>query len=66
VGDILLLYTRGEELKDPTSGKMLGYADKKIGKIKVMQVRDAHLSLAKIIEGEGKIKAKDTVRIRKR
>ena len=66
VGDILPVYTRGEELKDPKTGKVLGYADKKIGKIQITQVRDAHLSLAKILDGEGEIKAKDTVRIRKR
>ena len=66
VGDVLSVYTKGEALRDPESGEIIGYADKQVAKIKILQIRDAHLSLAKLVESEGTIHAKDSVRIRKR
>ena len=65
-GDILSVYTKGEPITDPDSGQVLGYADKFIGKIKVMIVKDNHLSLAKIVEQIEPFEVKDSVRIWKR
>jgi putative lipoic acid-binding regulatory protein len=65
-GDVLAVYTKGEPITDPATGEILGYADKLIGKIKVMAIKDNHLSLAKTIEQLEPIKVKDKVRIRKR
>ena len=62
-GDEFDVYTDGEELRDPATQKLLGYADRKVGRIRVEVVRDQHLSLARILAGAGDIRAKDRVRI---
>jgi hypothetical protein len=62
-GDEFDVFTDGEELRDPVTNELLGYADKRIGKIRVEVVRDQHLSLARILEGAGVIRARDRVRI---
>ena len=64
-GDVLNVYTQGEPIMDPASEQVLGYADKYIGKIKVIMVKDIHLSIARIIDPIEPIKVKDKVRIRK-
>lgn len=66
VGEILNVYTKGEPISDPNSNQILGYADKLIGKIKILIVKDNHLSIAKILEQYEPIKVKDKVRIRQR
>ncbi len=64
-GDVLPVYAEGEEITDPDSGEILGYSDKYIGKIKILKVKDRHLSLAKTIETIEEIRTKNTVRIKK-
>ncbi len=64
VGDQFDVYTRGPELLDPETGEHLGYSDRKVGTIRVMVVKAAHLSRAEVIEGEGEVSARDEVRVR--
>ncbi len=66
VGEILNVYTRGEAISDPDSTQVIGYADRLIGKIRVIMVKDNHLSVARIIEQLEPIKVKDKVRVRAR
>ncbi|MBN1351117.1 hypothetical protein JXJ21_16975 [candidate division KSB1 bacterium] len=65
-GEIFSVYSKDEELKDPETKRILGYSEKKVGKIKVLFIKDNHLSHAAILEGAGKIKPDDIIRIRKR
>lgn len=62
---VYAVYTRGDSIIHPVSGDMLGYADKPIGAVKVILVKDNHLSLARIIEEAEPIKVKDKVWIEK-
>jgi TolB-like protein len=62
VGDQFAVYTRGSELLDPETGEHLGYSDRKVGAIRVIFVKAAHLSRAKVIEGEGEVKPGDEFR----
>ena len=64
-GEVLEVFTKGDQIADPETGKVLGFADKFVAKIKVILVKDQHLSIAKIIEQLEPIKVKDKVRIRK-
>ena len=65
-GEVFSVYTKGEEIREPITNRVLGYTEEKIGKVKVLYVKDNHLSQATIIEGAGRIKPQDVVRIRKR
>jgi hypothetical protein len=51
-GDRFDVYRQGKELHDPRSGELLGYSDRKVGAIRVILVKSAHLSVAEIVEGE--------------
>lgn len=62
VGDEFEVYTRGEELRDPETNELLGYTDRKVGRIQVTFVKSAHLSRARVVEGEGEIAPGDEVR----
>jgi len=60
------VYTQGDSIIHPESGRMLGFTDKPIGKLKVILVKDNHLSLARIMEEVETIKVKDKVWIEKK
>jgi len=64
-GEVLKVFTEGDQITDPETGQVLGFTDKFVGKITVIIVKDKHLSIAKIIEQLEPIKVKDKVRIRR-
>ncbi len=61
-GDEFVVYTRGDELRDPLTDELLGYTDKRVGRIRVSFVKSAHLSRAEVVEEDGEIAAGDEVR----
>jgi len=63
MGDHLIVYRQGKELRDPVTNQLLGYADQHIGEIVILEIRGPHISLCSIASGSGKIKEKDMVRI---
>jgi len=65
-GEVYPVYADAAEIREPGSERLLGFTQEQVGKIKVVFVKAAHLSHAKIIDGSGKIKPGDSVRIRKR
>lgn len=62
-GDRLYVYREGEELRDPVTGVVLGRTEKKVGVVQVVVVRAAHLSRARIAEGQEQIRPGDRIRI---
>ena len=52
IGDRFEVYRRGEELRDPETGELLGYSDRRVGVIRVNFVKSAHLSVAEVKEEE--------------
>ena len=62
-GDTFEVYTEGDPIFDPMTKEKLGYAEKKVGLVKVAKVKAAHFSRVKIMEGEGVIKVMDSVRL---
>ncbi len=62
VGDTFTVYSKGEELIDPDTGLVLGAEEEKIGKIKVIAVKD-QFSTAVVISGSG-LKKGDIVRVK--
>lgn len=63
VGQRVVIYEEGEELRDPVTSKVLGYTDRRIGLIEIIEVRGPHLSLGIAREGMVKITKKARVRI---
>lgn len=51
-GDRFEVYRRGEELRDPQTGELLGYSDRRVGAVRVGFVKSAHLSVADVVRGE--------------
>jgi hypothetical protein len=64
VGDQFDVYARGEELLDPETGEVLGHSDRKVGTIRVVFVKSAHLSRAEVVEGESEVRPGDEVRVK--
>ncbi|MBI2428310.1 MAG: hypothetical protein HYV29_05850 [Ignavibacteriales bacterium] len=62
IGDLLPVFSEGEEIKDPNTGETLGNRDEKIGEIQVIEIRAEHLSLATIVTGKGTIAPKNRIR----
>lgn len=62
VGDKFWVYNKGEALKDPKTGLVLGYTDKKVGNIQIVEIKGERVSKAKIIEGKGKIEELDNIK----
>ncbi|MBI5116875.1 hypothetical protein HZA56_10410 [Candidatus Poribacteria bacterium] len=60
-GDTFAIYSVGEELVDPDTGELLGFEEKKIGSLKVVEVKEKY-SKAKLTAGGKGIKAGDTIR----
>ncbi len=60
VGQVFDVMQKGEELIDPDTGESLGSEDKKIGSVKVTEVKEK-LALADIVDGKDKIKQNDIV-----
>ena len=61
VGDKFNVYDQGKELRDPSTGEVLGYTDEqKAGAIQIMEIKGAHLSKARIIDG--RVEARFSVR----
>jgi hypothetical protein len=58
----LTVYTAGEPLVDPSTGDVLGYIPKAVGKVEVVDVQTDRLSRVRVIEGMGVVKKGDTVR----
>lgn len=63
VGQRVQVYERGEELRDPSTSKLLGYSDRKVGEIEIIEVRGPHLALGNVQEGEGKFGKNARVRV---
>lgn len=51
-GDVFVVYEKGEELVDPTTGLSLGAEETELGKIKVDSVKEKY-STAEVLEGSG-------------
>jgi hypothetical protein len=62
IGDRFEIYRRGEQLRDPETGELLGYSDRRVGLIRISFVKSAHLSVAVAVEGEEDIEVGDEVR----
>ncbi|MCD6336464.1 MAG: hypothetical protein DRP97_05710 [Candidatus Latescibacterota bacterium] len=61
IGDKFNVYDQGKELRDPSTGEVLGYTDaQKAGAIQIVEVKGAHLSKARIVDG--RVEAHFTVR----
>lgn len=63
VGQRVQVYERGEELRDPSTSKFLGFSDRKVGEIEIIEMRGPHLALGIVREGEGKIGKNARVRV---
>jgi hypothetical protein len=63
LGDHLVVYRQGKELRDPNSNQLLGYTDEGIGELVILEMRGPHLSLCSIVAGRGKIEEKDMIKI---
>jgi len=56
------VYAKGEKLKDPKTGLILGYTDKEVGIVEVTVIKGEHLAKARIVTGEGRIEELNEVR----
>jgi hypothetical protein len=65
IGDVFLVYTKGDSIRDPDSGEFLGVSEKYIGQIRISFVEASHFSRAKVVKKKQDFKLKDTVRIEK-
>ncbi len=63
VGDVLRVYSRGEELTDPATGQKLGALERTVGSIEIVEVHE-QFSVAVIQSSTGPMKRGDTVRAR--
>lgn len=63
VGDVLQVFSKGEDLVDPESGLKLGSSERLIGSIQISEVQD-QFSIATIRDGAGVMKRGDRVRAR--
>ncbi|MFH1006239.1 MAG: hypothetical protein V1800_01890 [Candidatus Latescibacterota bacterium] len=53
IGDKLNVYGKGKALEDPSTGEVLGYTDgQKVGAIQIIEIKGAHLSKARIVDGQ--------------
>ena len=52
VGDVFGIYKITKEIKDPDTGEVLGKEEKKVGEIKITEVKGEKLSEAIIISGK--------------
>lgn len=62
VGDILPVFNRGDEIRDPKTNVLLGTKDEKVGEIQITELRAEHLALATIVSGKDSIQPKLRVR----
>lgn len=61
IGDKFNVYDQGKELRDPSTGEVLGYTDEqKVGAIQIVEIKGPHLSKARIVDG--RVEAHFTVR----
>ena len=63
VGDEFIVFSKGEEFKDPATGEILGFDEEEIGRIKITKVK-AKYSMAKAVGKLGKVKPGDLIRNR--
>lgn len=63
VGDVFMVYNRGEELVDPDTGLKLGSDERMIGSIQITNVQEK-FSIGAIRGGAGAMKRGDLVRVR--
>lgn len=63
VGDVFMIYSKGEELVDPETGLRLGSDEKLIGSIQITSVQD-RFSIGAVKGGAGAVKLGDMVKVR--
>ena len=63
VGDEFVVFSKGEELKDPDTGEILGFDEEEIGRVKITKVKKK-FSMAKAVGRLGKVKVGDLIRYR--
>jgi hypothetical protein len=63
VGDVFMVYAKGEDLVDPDTGLKLGSDEKMIGSIQVITVQEK-FSIGTIRGGTGAMKRGDLVKVR--
>jgi len=62
-GDEFIVFSKGEEFKDPATGEILGFDEEEIGRIRISKVKEKY-SMAKAAGRLGKVKAGDLIRYR--
>jgi hypothetical protein len=63
VGDVFMVYSRGEDLVDPDTGLKLGSDERMVGSIQVTNVQEK-FSIGTIRGGAGAMKRGDLVKVR--
>ncbi len=63
VGDVLRVYSRGEDLTDPSTGQRLGAVERAVGTLEVVEVHE-QFSVGTIQSSTGAMKRGDAVRVR--
>lgn len=63
VGDVLMVYSKGEDLVDPDTGLKLGSDEKMIGSIQITNVQEK-FSIGTVRGGAGAVKRGDLVKVR--
>ncbi|HVL59466.1 MAG TPA: CsgG/HfaB family protein [Burkholderiaceae bacterium] len=63
VGDVLQVYSRGEELTDPATGLKLGAVERPVGTIQVIEVHE-QFSVATVRQATGPLRRGDSIRMR--
>ena len=63
LGDKLGVYEQGQELTDAQTGEVVGHADdRRIGSVQIVELKAAHFSKAKILEGRDAVAADHLVK----
>ena len=65
IGDVFLVFTKGDSIQDPDTGEFRGVSEKYIGQISISFVGASHFSRAKVVKKKQDFKLKDMVRIEK-
>jgi len=59
-GDVLDVFSQGEQIVDPDTGEVLGSEEEKVGRIKITDVQ-AKFSKAKLVTGEASVLEKGMI-----
>lgn len=60
-----LVVEEGEPILDPDSGELVGYADEPVGRVRIVYVKDDHLSLAELVSSSRTLRTGDRVLVPK-